>query len=189
MPNSFIVIIGVFILAAIIVMVLYNNLIGRKNQVEYAFGGMDTMLKKRYDLIPNLVSTVQQYATHERELLEKVTALRTQALQGNLSNDNKVELDNQISGALGQIMIAVESYPDLKANENFLHLQASLNEVEEQISASRRAYNAAVTDYNNGIEMFPTNIMAGMMKLRRKSVFEITETERQNVNVGELFQR
>jgi LemA protein len=189
MSDTLLILIGILVLAFIIVMVLYNSLIGKKNQVENAFGGMDTMLKKRYDLIPNLVSTVQQYATHERELLEKVTNLRTQAIQGNLSDEDKVELDNQISGALGQIMVAVESYPDLKANKNFLQLQASLNEVEEQISASRRAYNAAVTDYNNGVEMFPTNIMAGMMNLKRKKVFEITETERQNVNVGDLFQR
>lgn len=187
MFNLLLVMIGIVVLLAIIVMVLYNSLIGKKNQVEYAFGGMDVMLKKRYDLIPNLVSTVQQYATHEKELLEKVTALRAQALQDNLSDDEKVALDNKISGTLGQIMVSVESYPELKANENFLQLQASLNEVEEQISAARRAYNAAVTDYNNGIEMFPTNIMAGMMNLKRKQVFEITEVERQNVNVSELF--
>jgi len=189
MLTGLIVVIGLVVFIAIVVMVLYNGLISKKNQVEYAFGGMDVMLKKRYDLIPNLVSTVQQYASHERELLEKVTALRTQALQNNLSHDQKVDLDNQISGALGQIMVAVEAYPDLKANENFLQLQASLNEVEEQISAARRAYNAAVTDYNNGIEMFPSNLMAGMMHLKRKAVFEITEVERQNLNVGELFQR
>jgi LemA protein len=187
MFNLLLVLIGIVVLLTIIVMVLYNSLIGKKNQVEYAFGGIDVMLKKRYDLIPNLVSTVQQYATHEKELLEKVTALRAQALQDNLSHDEKVQLDNQISGTLGQIMVAVESYPELKANENFLQLQASLNEVEEQISAARRAYNAAVTDYNNGIEMFPTNIMAGMMNLKRKQVFEITDVERQNVNVSELF--
>ena len=189
MSQTLLVLIAVLVLVAIIIIVLYNSLIGKKNQVDYAFGGMDTMLKKRYDLIPNLVSTVQQYATHERELLEEITHLRTQALQDNLSADDKVDLDNQMSGALGKIMVAVESYPDLKANENFLQLQASLNEIEEQISASRRAYNAAITDYNNGIEMFPTNIIAGMMNLKRKKVFEIPETERQNVNVGELFQR
>jgi len=187
--SSTLIILGILVLTIIIVIFLYNSLIGKKNQVEYAFGGMDTMLKKRYDLIPNLVSVVQQYATHERELLEKVTSLRTQALQDNLSNDDKVAVDNQISDTLGQIKIAVESYPDLKANENFLHLQSSLNEVEEQISASRRAYNATVTDYNNGIEMFPTNILAGMMNFKRKKVFVITETERKNVNVGELFQQ
>lgn len=189
MSSNFLIVLGIVVLAVIIVIVLYNSLISRKNQVEYAFGGMDAMLKKRYDLIPNLVSTVQQYATHERELLEKITGLRTKALQGNLSDDEKVDLDNQMSSALGQIMVAVEAYPDLKANQNFLQLQASLNEVEEQISASRRAYNAAVTDYNNGVEMFPTNLLAGMMNLKRKKVFEITEVERQNLNVGDLFQR
>lgn len=189
MSSTVLIVLGIVVLAIIVVIVLYNSLINRKNQVEYAFGGMDAMLKKRYDLIPNLVSTVQQYASHERELLEKITSLRTKALQDNLSDDDKVDLDNQMSGALSKIMVAVESYPDLKANQNFLQLQASLNEVEEQISASRRAYNAAVTDYNNGVEMFPTNLLAGMMNLTRKKVFEITEIERQNVNVGELFQR
>lgn len=189
MSTTLIVVIGLIVLAFIILIVIHNGLVSHKNQVEYAFGGMDAMLKKRYDLIPNLVSTVQQYAAHERELLENITSLRTQALDSNLSNDERVELDNQISGAMGKIMVAVESYPDLKANENFLHLQRSLNEVEEQISASRRAYNAAVTDYNNAIEMFPGSMLAGRMRLQRKKVFEIPETERQNVNVGELFNR
>ncbi|MDM8564663.1 LemA family protein [Candidatus Halobeggiatoa sp. HSG11] len=178
---------GILILAGIIVAILYNSLIDKKNQVDYAFGGMDVMLKKRYDLIPNLVKTVQKYAIHERELLEKITNLRSQAVHSNLSNEEKINLDNQLSGTIGQIMVAVESYPDLKANQNFLHLQASLNEVEEQISAARRAYNATVTDYNNGVEMFPTNIIAGMMRLKRKQVFTIAAPERQNVNVGELF--
>src|SRR5690554_7399936 len=112
----------------------------------------------RYYLIPNIVSTVKQYASHEKDLLEKVTQLRAQAVSGNLSNDEKVAVDNQISGAMRGIMVAVENYPDLKANENFLHLQRTLNEVESQISASCRAYNAAVTDYNNGVETFPANI-------------------------------
>lgn len=181
------IIFGLLLLIGITIWVLYNSLINKKNQVEYAFGGMDVMLKKRYDLIPNLVSTVQQYAIHERDLLEKVTRLRTQALQHNLPADEKVALNNQISGALGQIMVAVESYPNLKANQNFLHLQASLNEIEEQISASRRAYNAAVTDYNNGIEMFPSNFVAGWMNLKRRMVFEITHVERQNVQVANLW--
>ncbi|MDM8558216.1 LemA family protein [Candidatus Parabeggiatoa sp. HSG14] len=182
--SSTLIIIVVLVVVAITVLVIYNSIIGRKNQVEYAFGGIEVMLKKRYDLIPNLVKTVQGYATHERELLEKITTLRTQALKGNLSNDEKVELNNQMSGTLGQIMVAVESYPELKANENFLHLQSSLNEVEEQISASRRAYNAAVNDFNNSIEMFPGSVMAGMMNFKRKKGFEISNTERQNVNVN-----
>lgn len=172
---------------ALIAIMVYNGLIRKKNEVDNAFGGIDVQLKKRYDLIPNLVATVQQYASHEKELLEKITQLRAKAIGGNLSNDEKVDLDNQISGALRNIMVSVENYPDLKASENFLNLQRSLNEVESQISAARRAYNAAVTDFNNGIETFPGNLMAGMMGLSRKQVFEIPEAERQNVNVKDLF--
>lgn len=182
--------IALIVAAAVIVLfvvILYNGLVGKKNQVENAFAGMDTMLKKRYDLIPNLVATVKQYAAHEEGTLSKVTELRAKALQGGLSSDERIALDNQISKAVGGIMVAVESYPDLKANENFLQLQRSLNEVEEQISASRRAYNASVTTYNNAIEMFPSNIMAGMMNYKRKAVFDIPETERANVDVGKLF--
>lgn len=178
------IVLAVFGLIAIMV---YNGLIRKKNEVDNAFGGIDVQLKKRYDLIPNLVATVQQYASHEKELLEKVTQLRARAIGGNLSNDEKVDIDNQISGALRSIMVSVENYPDLKASENFLNLQRSLNEVESQISAARRSYNAAVTDFNNGIETFPGNLMAGMMGLTRKQVFEIPETERQNVNVKDLF--
>lgn len=166
---------------------MYNSLVGKKNQVENVFGSMDTMLKKRYDLIPNLVATVKQYMTHEQETLTKITELRAKATSGDISNDEQVQLDNQMSKMLGGIMVAVENYPDLKANTNFMQLQRSLNEVEEQISAARRSYNAVVTDYNNAVEMFPTNIMAGMMNYKRKQVFEISEAERQNVNVKELF--
>lgn len=166
---------------------LYNGLIRKKNEVDNAFGGIDVQLKNRYDLIPNIVSTVQQYAAHEKDLLEKVTQLRTKALGDNLNNDEKVNLDNQISGALRSIMVSVENYPDLKASENFLNLQRTLNEVESQISAARRSYNAAVTDLNNGIETFPGNLMSGMMSLTRKQAFEIPETERQNADVKDLF--
>ena len=108
-------------------------------------------------------------------------------MKPNISDETKIDLDQKMSGALGSIMVAVENYPDLKANENIMHLQRTLTEVEAQISAARRAYNQAVTDYNNSIEMFPTNIMANMMRFTRKAVFETTETERQNVNVKELF--
>jgi LemA protein len=181
------VFLGIAFFLALFVILIYNGLIRKKNEVNNAFGGIDVQLKKRYDLIPNLVATVQQYATHEKELLEKVTQMRTQAISENLTNDQKVALDNQISGALRSIMVAVENYPDLKASENFLNLQRNLNEVESQISAARRAYNAAVTDFNNGIETFPGNLMAGMMGLSRKQVFEIPETERENVNVKNLF--
>lgn len=179
-----IVIVGVVALGAILI---YNGLVRKKNDVENAFGGMDVQLKKRYDLIPNLVATVKEYASHEKELLERVTQLRAKVTNDQLSNDEKVALDNEISQTLGGIMVAVENYPDLKANENFLNLQRTLNEVESQISAARRAYNSAVTDYNNGVETFPNSIIAGMMKYRRKEVFVIPDVERQNVDVSKLF--
>ena len=124
---------------------------------------------------------------HERGTLTEITEMRAKAISGALSDDQKVDLDNKITKALGGIMVAVENYPDLKANRNFLQLQQTLNEVEEQISAARRAYNATVTDYNNSVEMFPTSIMASMMSYKRKQVFEISEKERQNVNVKNLF--
>lgn len=178
---------GLVILLFIIVIGIYNSLIGKKNQVENAMGGIDVQLKKRHDLIPNLVATVKQYAEHERSLLDRVTELRTRALAGNIPEGERLQLETALSGALRSLMVSVENYPDLKANQNFLHLQASLNEIEEQISAARRTYNASVTDFNNAIEMFPSNIVAGMMGLSRKAVFEAEEVERQIPDVGQLF--
>jgi len=179
-----IIIVGV---VALLFVVMYNSLIGKKNNVENAFGSVDVMLKKRYDLIPNLVETVKQYMTHEKETLTKITELRTRAMSGGMSSDDKVSLENQLTKAIGGIMVAVENYPDLKASDNFDMLQRSWNEAEEQISAARRSYNAAVTTYNNGVEMFPTNIIANMLNYSRKEVFEIPETERQNISAKNLF--
>jgi LemA protein len=125
--------------------------------------------------------------THEANTLTEITELRTKALSGGISDDEKVDLDNKITSHLSGIMVAVENYPDLKASDNFIQLQRSLNEVEEQISASRRSYNAAVTDYNNGVEMFPTNLIAGVMSFKRKNVFEIPDVQRENVDVDNLF--
>jgi LemA protein len=119
--------------------------------------------------------------------LKKITELRTKALGENLDNATKIALEKQLSSMLGNLMVAVENYPTLKANENFLHLQGTLNELEEQISAARRAYNQSVTDYNNAIEMFPTNFMANLMKLERKEVFSVPSSERANVDVKNLF--
>lgn len=168
---------------------LYNTVVSKKNQVENAFGSIDAMLKKRYDLIPNLVSTVQKYMEHEKGTLTEITELRAKAISGGLSSDETVDLDNRISKSLGGIMVAVENYPDLKANTNFLQLQGTLHETEEQLSAARRAYNAAVTAYNNIVEMFPTNIFASMMNCTRKNVFEAQEAERKNVDVKDLFNK
>lgn len=177
----------IFIFVVIILVFMYNSLIAKKNQVENIFGSLDAMLKKRYDLIPNLVASVSQYMEHEKSLLENVTKLRADANKPNISEHQKIKLDAQVTSALGSIMIAVENYPDLKANENVMHLQRSLNEIEEQIGAARRAYNQSVTDYNNAIEMVPTNFMANAMNYKRKEVFEIPQTQRENVNVKELF--
>ena len=187
MSTPMIVAIVVVVLIALILMSMYNGLIRKNNDVENAFGGIDVQLKKRYDLIPNLIATVKQYMTHEKELLTKVTELRSKAIDGSLSNEEKVAVDNQITQSVKGIMVAVENYPDLKANENFINLQRTMNEVESQISAARRAYNAAVTSFNNGVETFPSNIMAGIMKLSVKNVFEIPEIERENINAKDLF--
>ena len=183
--------VGLIILvgAGLFLVMLYNGLIGKKNQVENVFGSIDTLLKKRYDLIPNLISTVQTYMKHERGTLTEITEMRAKAVSGNISDDEKVALDNKVSKMMGGIMVAVENYPDLKANQNFMQLQRSLNEIEEQISAARRAYNASVTDYNNAVEMLPTSIMASMMHYSRKQVFEIAEKERKNVDVKSLFDK
>jgi LemA protein len=180
------IVLGVIALIAIL---MYNSLIGKKNQVDNIFAGVDAVLKKRFDLIPNLVASVSQYMEHEKSTLEKVTELRAQAMKPGISDDQKIALDAKLSTALGSITVAMEAYPDLKANENVMHLMRSLNEIEEQISAARRAYNQAVTDLNNAIEMFPTNLIAGWMNLQRRAVFEITVAERQNVDVNALFNR
>ncbi|WP_151900072.1 LemA family protein [Sulfurimonas hydrogeniphila] len=177
----------ILIVLAIVLILMYNSLVAKKNQVENIFASVDTLLKKRYDLIPNLVAGVSKYMQHEKSILEDITKLRAQANKTNLSNKEKIDLDKKMSAALGSIMIAVENYPELKANENILHLQHSLNEIEAQISAARRAYNQAVTDYNNALEQIPTNIMANMMGYKKKDVFVISEDERKNVNVKELF--
>ncbi|MFW5807698.1 MAG: LemA family protein [Spirochaetota bacterium] len=184
-----------FIAIAIIVLLLvlaaigmYNALISMKNQVENVFGSVDVHLKKRYDLIPNLIATVKQYASHEKELLERITDLRVKALDSGTDTEKRIDIENRLTSAMGALTVAVENYPDLKASENFRHLQQTMFEIEEQLSAARRAYNATVTTYNNGIEMFPTNIMAGIMGYKRKKVFEASEVERQNINAENLFQ-
>lgn len=177
----------IFGVIGIALILMYNSLVAKKNQVKNIFASVDTQLKKRYDLIPNLVATVSKYMEHEKSLFTEVTKLRAEANKPNISDAHKMNLDTKVTAALGSIMVAVENYPDLKANENVMHLQRSLNEVEEQIAAARRAFNQAVTDYNNAIEMFPSNFMASAMRYTKKDVFEISETQRENINVKELF--
>lgn len=182
--------IGIGIAVGIVLVIsilIYNSVIGKKNEVENANGGLDAQLKQRYDLIPNLVSTVKQYMEHEKSVLEKIVELRSQAMKRGISDDKRESLNKEISTTLSGLMVQVEQYPDLKSNTNFVQLQDTLYEVEENIAAARRFYNAAVTDYNNALEMFPSSIFAKMLGYQRKEVFNIPEMERKNVNVGNLF--
>jgi len=167
------------VLVAISVIILYNSLIKKKNTIENAFFSVDVMLKKRYELIPQLVETVKGYMYHEKNILSNLTLLRQKAMEGNRNTNEKVDLDNQINSALQSIIVNFENYPQLKASDNFLKLQAAINESEEQLAAARRFYNAAVTDYHNGIETFPSSLVASWMKLKHKNLFSISDVQRQ----------
>jgi LemA protein len=186
MSIELIVILSVIGFLIIVYVIIYNGLVSRKNQVEYADGAVNVMFKNRYDLIPNLVATVKQYMQHERGLLEKLTELR--------SGDNShwdpkqmSEWDQQYNQTMKAFNVTVENYPDLKAGAQFTALQASLNECEGQLAAARRTYNAAVMDYNNALEMFPSNIVASMKNYKKKTMIEATQQERQTPNVNNLF--
>jgi LemA protein len=170
-----------FVLAAIVVVAIFNSVIGKKNQVEFAFASIDAQFKKRYDLIPNLIASCEKYMGYEERLLRDLTETRSKVLQG--SDDDKVTLDGRLSSQLRSVFALAENYPDLKAVETFALLQRSLNEVEEQLAASRRAFNAAVTAYNNAVEMFPTSLAAWILGCKRKAWFEATPEERAVIKV------
>jgi len=156
---------------------LFNNLISKKNKVEEAYSGIDVMLKKRTDLIPRLVNTVKGSMQHERETLTELTQLREKLLNKDTSPNDRFTMENQLGKLLGNIQLRAEAYPELKANQNFALLQNSLNEMEEQLSAARRAYNAAVNSFNNGMEMFPSNIVAKLMGYTNRTLFTIEPAE------------
>ena len=189
MESSLIAIFGLLIFMAFILLVavvsLYNTLIRKRNAVDMADGSVNVNLKKRFDLLPNLVTVVEKYAAHEKEVLTKVTELRKVM---NTSNPSP-EVSDQIAKMMGSIMVTVENYPELKANTNFLQLQAAWNECEEQISASRRFFNTAVTDYNNAIQVFPNSIIANMFGFHQKLVFDIDAPEKENIHASELFSK
>jgi LemA protein len=165
---------------------IFNGLIRLKNQVDNALGSIDTNLQKRHDLIPRLVAVAKQYMTYEQELLERIANLRAMALAA-ASPKSRFPLESELTEVIQSLIISVENYPDLKANQTMLQLQAALNEVEEQLSASRRFYNTAVTEFNNVVEMFPSNLIARQMRLGRKPLFTISETARVNPNLGSLL--
>lgn len=175
----------VLIIIAVIAIALigtYNGLVTKRNQVENAFAGVDVQLKKRYDLIPNLVESVKGYMKHEESVLTRLAQLRTTPYT-QLTDDQKVEMDKGMQQVVQGLRVTVEKYPDLKASENMMHLQRTLNETEEQLSASRRSFNAAVMDYNNSVQSFPTNLIAGMFHFEKKTFFEAQAAERENVSV------
>lgn len=182
-----IVIIAIAVLFLIAGISFYNSLIGKKNQVTNAFSAIDVMLKKRFDLLPNLIETVKQYMQYEGDLLTKVVELRAKAANQTLSNEEKLDIDRQLSTGVRGLMVNVENYPDLKANASFINLQSTWTESEEQIAAARRTYNAAVTDYNNAIMMFPGSLFAGMLNYQPIAVLTNTEEERKNVSAKDLF--
>ncbi len=174
---------GLFVVVAL----MYNSLISKKNEIENAVGGVHAFLKKRSDLIPSLVATVKQYAQHESKLLTELTEART-AVQRGLSDDGAMQAsDSMMSQMLGRVIAVAENYPELKANENFLSLQGSLNEIEGQLSAARRTYNAAVVNYNNAVEGIPTVLIASVLGYKRKAVFQVTEAEAQKPDIAKLF--
>lgn len=183
MSTTTIVIIGLVVLALAVIMV-YNSLIQLKNKVDEGWADIETQLKRRYDLIPNMVETVKGYAKHESKTLEAVTAARNMAMKATTA-DEKIKAENELSGTLKTLFAVAENYPELKANQNFMDLQSTLKEVEEKLQLSRRYYNATVRDFNTQLEKFPNNLIAGMFHFSRRDFFEIENPEeRNNVKVS-----
>lgn len=167
----------VLVVLVLIVIGLYNNLVKLRNNRENAFSNIDVQLKQRYDLIPNLVSSVKGYAAHEKELLENVTKARAAAISATDINQ-KIAADNQLSAALSGLRVSVEAYPDLKANQNFQQLMTELADIENKLAASRRFFNSSTKELNNAVQTFPGNILAGMFGFQKEPMFEVSNTER-----------
>jgi len=186
MSTTLWIILGVLLLVIIFLISIYNGLIRLKNRVDEAWSDIDVQLKRRYDLIPNLVETVKGYAAHERETLEKVIKARNDAmaLQNSSNVNEKLQAENNLSSTLKSIFALSENYPDLKANQNFLELQRELADTENKIQAARRFYNSNVKDFNTKLQVFPTNIIAKQLGFTARNFFEITEAvEKENIKV------
>ena len=180
MANAIVVIVAII---AIFVIVKYNSLVALRQRVKNSWSQIDVQLQRRFDLIPNLVECVKGYMGHESDVLEKVTNLRTSWANATTTSD-KMKIDNQLTESLKTIMAVSENYPDLKANENFISLQKELSGTEDKISYSRQFYNDIVTKYNNELEVFPSNIVAGMFHFEHESLFVVDSDEaRKNVKV------
>jgi len=178
------------ILAIVVIgfILTYNTVISKKNNVDNALGAIDAELKKRRDLIPNLVESVKAYMQYEKDLLEKITRLRESAEKIE-DPEKRLQIEQELSKALQSLKVRFENYPNLKANRNFLQLQATLTDVEESIAAARRFYNQTATEYNNILEQIPFTFISKMLGLQKKEVFTISEEERANIDIGELFKK
>jgi LemA protein len=165
----------------------FNSIVSVKNAVENALSSVSVMLKKRFDLIPSLVDAVQRYMEHESGVLEEIARLRAQATARGVTPEQANALDGQLARAMSQLVATAEGYPELKASESFQQLQRALNEVEEQISAARRTYNAAVKNYNDAVQMFPTNVFAAALSYRPRAFFEAPAGHDANPDVMARF--
>ncbi len=185
MSTVLIIVLVVVAILAITIIGMYNGLIRLKNRTDEAWSDIDVQLKRRYDLIPNLLETVKGYAAHEKDTLEKVVQARNMAMQAQSGGNtaDQAGAENMLTGALKSIFALSENYPDLKANANFLELQRELRDTEDKIQASRRFYNGNVRDFNTKQEIFPTNIIAGMLGFKLREFFEIEEEQKKNVEV------
>ena len=176
------IIVGIVALIIVYLLICYNSFVKLNNQVKEAFSTMDVYLKKRWDLIPNIVETVKGYANHEKETLEEIVNLRNGSYE-KMNDSAKVDVNNKISQGLGRLMAIAESYPELKANENFKDLSNQLSKVEDDIANARKYYNGAIRVYNNKVETFPNNILAGLFGYKSKAMFEANVNERENVKI------
>ena len=165
---------------------VYIQLIQKKNKVKEAEGSVDVQLKKRYDLIPNILMIAKKFMEHERSLIEDITKLRTQAASARDMSE-KIKLDNAIKGKMDQLMVSVENYPQLKSDATMVQAMQTYAEVEEHIAAARRFYNSAVNDLNNAVEIFPSSVIAGMLNIKAKPYFEVQENERKAVNAADIL--
>jgi len=178
--STWLIVLIVLIVIAWILVMKYNWMISLRNKREQAFGDIDVQLKLRFDLVPNLINTVKWYAKHEQETLNQIVEARN-LYQNAKSIDSKVAASNMLSGALGWIFALAESYPDLKANTNFVELQRELSDIENKIAAARRFFNAATTEYNTYIQMFPNNIIAKMFGFKEAELFKIEDDKEKEV--------
>lgn len=173
------IIVGIIILIVLWVISLYNSLVRLRNRRQNAFADIDVQLRQRHDLVPQLVETVKGYASHEKELLIKITEARSAAMNAT-TIDGKIVAEQQLSSALAGLKVSVEAYPDLKANQNFLQLQEELSDIENKLAASRRFFNAATTEYNTAVESFPGNLLARNFGFSKEIMFDLgTDTRKQ----------